>query len=287
MYENQASDAANKHCYYADEFGNPIWTWVRYYYDNNDNYYEERGETTTVPFSFTIECDSARLGEKFSNGYLDCSKNPLSHLDLSKAKNLKTLSCWNCDLTSLDLSACDSLRVLRMSNNRINEIDLSHCTQLEELYANNWVGVKGRASWNYGFTSLDLSGLSKLRLAQLSRNKMRDLNLSGCTTLQTLTCDNQGGDERLLRTLNLTGCNNLTNLECQNNGLTSLKMDDCTSLSSSTLKAYTQRAVEDVVVLDRNKVCIELANGITNDFTMDDLFDTWDKSNFTKTCWRN
>lgn len=222
--------------------------------------------------------------------YIDCSNNsPMTNLTLG---NASTLYCYNNNnLAALDLTTCTNLKKLRMSHTKVPQINISNCKQLEEIYARNRIGEKGFSGWNYGLTSLDCSGLTKLKTVLIRRNKMTKLDMSGCSALTTLVCNSQGDTLRLLDTLNLTGCTNLTTLECQNNGLTSLDISTCTKLQPSGVKAYMQRNVKDVVVLDRDKVCIELVNGVTptiadgniiSDADMTNFFGTWSASGFDK-----
>ena len=224
--------------------------------------------------------------------YIDCSNNsPMTNFTLG---NASTLYCYNNNnLAALDLSTCTNLERLYMSHTKIPAIDLSNCKELRVLYAKNRIGEPGFANWNHGLTSLDCSGLTKLETVRLSRNKMTSLDMSGCSSLRTLTCDNQGGsDARTLEVLNLTGCSKLTSLDCQNNALTSLDLSTCTKLRPNGVKGYVQRAIKDVVVLDRDKICIELPNGVTptvayngtiSDINMDNYFGTWASSGYDKT----
>ena len=278
--------------YFGDrEYSNILWyrSLRANFYDQEYKKYvfllydldSEKEINPNIPVTYTMQLPACN-----SLVYLDCSKNNITNLELPYANNLQQLYCWNNKLTSLDLTACTSLQKLRMSHNKIPEIDLSKCLQLEVLYAKNRIGEPGVfANWNHGLTSLDCSGLAELREVRLSRNKMTSLDMSGCSSLETLSCDNQGGsDARTLEVLNLTGCSNLTSLDCQNNALTSLDLSSCLYLSASGVKGYVQRAEKDVKVIDRDKVCIELPNGVTptiedngtiSDIHMDNYFGTW------------
>ena len=289
------------YCYAFDCFDHAAGRWMHYekrdgYYDYYDEWHDESVTYTEIPAptGYTAQQVTDTIFTGSSLGYLDCSANsPMETLTLPYAKRLETLYCYNNDLSSLDLSDCTSLQKLRMSHNKIPQIDLSNCKALVEIYAKNRIGEPGFANWKHGLTSLDCSGLTKLETVRLSRNKMTSLDMSGCSSLRTLTCDNQGGsDARTLEVLNLTGCSNLTSLDCQNNALTSLNLSTCTSLSPSGVTGYVQRAIKDVVVLDRDKICIDLPNGVTptieNNGTisatdMDNYFGTWTGSGFDKT----
>ena len=309
--------------YNVQSSGDTVYNWSKYrfelkdeeYYEEYDSYYDEYYEIYANDYidslgkyvyfdnnsyssvsNPSLPVEYVRyLKQKADHPllYLDCSKNNIASLQLCNALRLQRLYCYNNNLTELDLTSCTSLQRLRMSHNKIPQIDVSNCKELVEIYAKNRIGEPGFASWNHGLTSLDCSGLTKLETVRLSRNKMTSLNMSGCSSLQTLTCDNQGGsDARTLEVLNLTGCGSLNSLDCQNNALTSLDLSTCTSLAPSGVKAYVQRAVKDVKVIDRDKVCIELVNGVTptiednstiSDTHMDNYFGTWTGSGFDKT----
>ncbi|MBQ7210070.1 MAG: leucine-rich repeat domain-containing protein, partial [Paludibacteraceae bacterium] len=270
-------DCGDPNNYQFDYFDYETGRWMRYREVNDYCDWEYNGlggvTRTEIPApegytaKYVTDTIKTYTGGPGTNAitYLDCSNNsPMTSLTLPKASNLETLYCYNNNLTSLDLTACTSLKILRMSHNKISQINISNCKRLEEIYARNRNGERGFSGWNHGLTSLDCSGLKNLHTVLVPRNKMTSLNMSGCEALRTLQCEAQGGDTvRLLDTLNLAGCTNLTTLECQNNGLTSLDISTCTKLQPSGVKAYMQRNVKDVVVLDRDKVCIELVNGVT------------------------
>ncbi|WP_146739380.1 leucine-rich repeat domain-containing protein [Pseudoprevotella muciniphila] len=286
------------HCDHRDSFEEEY-----YDYDAGDWYTRTIAGSTTrteipAPAGYTAQQVTDTIYSGSNIAYLDCSNNsPMTSLTLPGASNLKTLYCYNNNnLDALDVTACTSLQRLYMSHTKIPAIDLSNCKDLRVLYAKNRIGEPGFANWNHGLTSLDCSGLTNLQTVLLSRNKITSLDMSGCSSLRTLTCDNQGGgndnDSRLLETLNLTGCSNLTSLDCQNNALTSLDLSTCTRLLPNRVKGYVQRAIKDVVVLDRDKICIELPNGVTptvayngtiSDINMDNYFGTWAASGYDKT----
>lgn len=235
----------------------------------------------------TIECrrnnlTSLNLPNAENLKYIDCSENNITSLNFPSSPELEQIFCWNNNLSELDVTSCPKLWRLGMSNNKISSLDLSKNEELKVLYCNN-----------NRLTELDCSGLKYLEELQASQNRLTELDMSGCSALKTLYCDAQGGyDGRLLRKLDLTGCTSLYTLHCQNNALLSLNLSDCPGLSASKVQGYTQRGVEDVTVLDQDKVCIELPNGVTTglaqtynslfDLESDNLYVTWENSGFEK-----
>ena len=131
---------------------------------------------------------------------------------------------------------------------------------------------------NNNLTELDCSEMKQLRDFQVSRNKLRELVFSNNPYLHTVICDAQGGktvDGRLLSILKLDGCPSLDSLVCNDNAILSLNLTASTKLTPAKMKAYTQRSVQDIVVLDRNKVCIELPNGVMKPDGQAAQFQTW------------
>ena len=221
--------------------------------------------------------------------YLDCSKNNITNLQLLWADKLEELYCWNNKLTDLNLSPSTQLWRLRMSNNKVTSLDVTNNTKITDFYCNSngmntitgfasLTGLKYFMGNNNNLTELDCSEMKQLRDFQVSRNKLRELVFSNNPYLHTVICDAQGGktvDGRLLSILKLDGCPSLDSLVCNDNAILSLNLTASTKLTPAKMKAYTQRSVQDIVVLDRNKVCIELPNGVMKPDGQAAQFQTW------------
>ena len=278
-----------------------------YYYWNESEYYAEDyvdslgkyefwidGSYVSNP-SIPVEYVRYETGPaKHSLRYLDCSKNNITNLLLPNATSLQELYCWNNRIPSLDLSASTNLRRLRMSNNKITSIDLTKNTNITDFYCNNNKNGNNQLNTITGFASLtglqyfhgnnnalavlDCSEMKQLRDFQVSRNKLKELVFSNNPGLDTVICDAQGGkgtDGRLLRILKVDGCPSLKKLICNDNALLSLNASASSGLSADMLEAWTQRGVEDVVVLDHDKICIELPNGVMKSDGQAAQFQTW------------
>ena len=87
---------------------------------------------------------------------LDCSKNQLTNIDVSKSTSLWILKCSDNKLTSLNASGSSLLTEVNCSNNRLTSLDVSGCASLETLECDN--------------------------------NHLTSLNISGCVALKTLYC---------------------------------------------------------------------------------------------------
>ena len=73
---------------------------------------------------------------------LECQRNQLTSLDVSKNAALTTLSAFDNQLTSLNVNGCAALTVLSCSGNRLSSLSVAGCTALTNLtcYSNQ---IKG------------------------------------------------------------------------------------------------------------------------------------------------
>lgn len=77
------------------------------------------------------------LEEFLSLESMDCSRNQLVRLYLSKNERLVTLNCASNELPVLDISNNMNLQTLDCSNNKITMLDLSNCKKLRKLDCTN------------------------------------------------------------------------------------------------------------------------------------------------------
>ena len=134
---------------------------------------------------------------------LNCSSCKITNLDISKNVALRILNCRICDLKKLDVSNNPLLTSLNCGYNSITSLDLSHNPKITELFCN--------ADRRYSETVTD---------------RIRVLNLKGCTKLRNLSCYYQ-----LLASLNLSDCVSLTELDLSNNVLLGLDLSRNIKLS--------------------------------------------------------
>ena len=256
---------------------------------------------------------------------LDCSKNQITNLDLSKCNSLWTLSCSGNKLTNVDVSRCSLLTYLDCSDNQINGENMTRLvTNLPSrkgLRSGNLVMISRRESegnlcrpsdvaiarekswiskWENGdlckgigegiITMTTSKAVGETILLEVKangdffingaqdtgetnylggkyyriksqtiiiqgdvteldcpRNRLTNLNVSGCITLTELNCYNNqlnslnvsqntaltglGCSKNQLNSLNVSGCTALTTLSCEVNQLTSLNVSGCTALT--------------------------------------------------------
>ena len=147
---------------------------------------------------------------------LDCRRNQLTSLDLSKNTALQVLNCNNNPLTSLVLGGNTALTKLLCQNNQLTSLDVSKNTALEELDCGD-----------NQLTSLDVSANTALKQLYCMNNPLTALDVSANTALTDLNCINT---QRA--SLDVSANTALTSLLCGENQLTSLDVSKNTALTS-------------------------------------------------------
>ena len=216
---------------YIDEKTFPDTYFRRYVgeFDNNtDGYLSDEevaavktiGSTPRISYLFR-DFESLQGIEFFTQlETLDLNGNKkITSFDASVCPQLKTLKFGtNSVLTSLNVSGCTELTSLYCSSNKLTSIEgLSSCTKLTKLYCNS-----------NPLESLDLSNCPNLAVLDCTSTPLTSLNLPNRTSLTRLYC---GGEGSALTTLNVSGCSSLEELTCYQDGvLSSLNVSGCTKL---------------------------------------------------------
>jgi len=155
-------------------------------------------------------------------------------LETAKTSNLTSLTVFNaeyCSITDLDFSTCPNLEKLYLQEGKLTSLNISNGHSLNHLDAdgNKLSSITGfnqcqttmktlYLSRN-AFTSLDVSGFSKLTDIGCNGNNIQSLNIAGATALTRLLAN-----VNKLTTLNLTGLDNLEEVDLQSNQLTQLDL---------------------------------------------------------------
>ena len=166
---------------------------------------------------------------------LHCDSSTLISLDVSGCTALETLRCGNNQLTGLDVSSCTALISLECSNNQLTVLDVSSNTALTSLTCNNNqltvldisknIALKGLYCHNNQLKGLDVRNNTELASLRCESNQLTSLDLSNNAALNVLTCyDNQ------LASLDVSGKTAIDMLFCYNNQLASLNVSGCTAL---------------------------------------------------------
>ena len=146
---------------------------------------------------------------------LQCNYNQLTALDLSQNTALTTLQCGENSLTALDLSQNTALTGLSCAPNQLTTLDVSHNAYLTRL----------QCSGNQ-LTALDVSHNTDLNRLYCSGNQLTALDVSHNTALTELFC---GSNQ--LQMLDVSHNTALKWLFCNNNQLTALDVSHNTALT--------------------------------------------------------
>ncbi|MDU1890991.1 MAG: hypothetical protein E6767_09900 [Dysgonomonas sp.] len=152
---------------------------------------------------------------------LDCSKNKLGSLDLSKNTKLEKLRCNECELTSLNVSNNKELQSLQCWINNLESIDVSKCPKLTIFECDNnkltKLDVSNNKELRYFVCSdnnisgiIDISACSVIREIKTSQNPIAAIKLN--PAIEYLTCVLNDLSE-----LDLSKCTNLKKIMCTRN----------------------------------------------------------------------
>ncbi len=181
--------------------------------------------------------------------YLDCTYNTLASLDLSENVALKELECSYSHLTALDVSKNVALESLDCSGNSIAALDVSKNEALKDLNCSgnplNALDVSGNTALKYlscsgnGIAALDVSNNAALKELNCSSNVFAALDVSGNAALERLYCNDNN-----LTVLNLCGGAILKELDCSRNSLVALDVRGCSGLKDLTCRSNSLQALD-------------------------------------------
>lgn len=209
-----------------------------------------------VEVTYNHQLESIDLSKQTNLKHIKfATNNSLTSVDVSNHTNLKYATvAGNSSLTSINTSGCTSLVLLDAYNNiNMTSLNVTGCTALKRLtayienalYATDGHGaltsVTGLTTCKElelisltqnSITTLNVSGLTKLRYMYATNNNLSTVTFSGNTSLGELSLQNDGGARPIdstiknkITALNLreTGISSNTPLlKIQNNGMTQL-----------------------------------------------------------------
>lgn len=189
---------------------------------------------------------------------LECVKNKISDINVSKNTKLKKLNCeWN-ELTNLDVTKNTALIELRCGINHLTTIDLKNNKNLRVLWCqtNRFTNldIKENILLNEVFlvkneiSTLDLSNNKELQILDVSENNIKNIDLSNNTKLvkldartnklseidvsKNLDLGSLECQENLLKNIDLKNNKKLYYLDCSNNKLKNLDLSNNSGLMS-------------------------------------------------------
>lgn len=139
---------------------------------------------------------------------LSMSNVALEKVDITKLKDLSTLTLANSGLSGIDLSNNTILRELNLSNCNLENVDLSKLTELSTVSLSS-----------NKLSSIDLTNNKKLTILIIGNNNFETLVLPELPALYQLSVS-----DNKLKTLDVTNCPILRELYCDGNNLSSLDM---------------------------------------------------------------
>ena len=158
---------------------------------------------------------------------LNCNKNKLTSIDLSKNTKLKKLDCSENQLTSLDVSKNLALEELNFATNQLTSINVTKLTslktldcgenQLSSINVSMNTALVELSCYDNQLSSLDISKNTALQVVWCFDNQLTSLDVSKNTAMKDLWCyDNR------LTSLDVSKNLALESLICSENQLTSL-----------------------------------------------------------------
>lgn len=146
--------------------------------------------------------------------YLQTRNNQLTALDVTKNTELTNLYCHGNQLTALDVTKNTKLEVLGVWSNQLTSLDITKCIDLRVL-----------SCTSNKLTSLDFSKSAKMQILHFSNNQLSSVNVSNMPDLKSLDCSSNP-----LGSLDVTKNPKLDTLACTNNQLTSLDISKNTQI---------------------------------------------------------
>ncbi|CAM1345258.1 hypothetical protein [Tenacibaculum amylolyticum] len=180
-----------------------------------------RNNLTTLDISKNLQLD-----------YFNASQNNLTTVDLSNNVLLETLYLFSNNLTTINLSNNTALKLLYLQRNvNLPNVDISNNTLLEEvdcsetnitgLNTTNNTLLKRLEVYDSPMASVDLSTNTALELLRMSNTSVTELNVSNNTALTEVRMDNTS-----VQTLDLSNQAALTVLVANDGNLSSLKIQN-------------------------------------------------------------
>lgn len=212
-------------------------------------------DLTSLDVSYNTLLDTLILGHQYDLKHLTVGKHPnlkyigfsdskIQSLDLSDCSSLQDISVNCC---TLNVSGCKALKSIHITEDKLDPqsrdsvletlLGLNTCSSLESL----------RATYTK-LTSLDISGLKKLKILYLNGNELTSLHIKECTALEEIDCSSNNlktldldastrmalkslkASYNKLTSLNASGLKNIKYLVCHENKLTSLDISGCENL---------------------------------------------------------
>lgn len=178
----------------------------------------------------------------------------------------------------LDLRRFKELKKLNLNRLNLNKLVLSDINSLESVYCSSYGSLDGHIK------SIDVSGCAGLREMRAEGISLKELNLTGCSSLAVLACGENYDDDRVsynaLTALDLTSCTSLEKLDCGYNRLKRLDLSGCKEITHvscpgnclSELDLSENGKIEVLNCINNNLQSLELASAEGTEVYFDNNF---------------
>ena len=214
---------------------------------NEIRYFSSVEELSCLTFRSIALSDLVKLRTLSLNGNLNSTES----LIISNCPNLKKLSISYAELTNLDLSNVHSLDTLVLNGNinlkelkiagnkgistiisqinPIESLDVSNCSSLKTLSFSGSGTMTYRGVTYYGnyLSNLNLKGCSNLETLSVSENQLTSIDLSDCRKLKYLYLP-----KNQINRIDLSSIQELEEFDCSYNQISELDLSKCDKLES-------------------------------------------------------
>ena len=213
-----------------------------YYDKNNDGKLQAWEAALVAELNISGNMIRSLKGIEYFTGLerLDCARNALSSLDVSRNTKLKELRCESNQITALDVSMLKSLQVLNCRGNRLSSIDVSQNAELTYLKCclNNGSMIEGN-----GITTVDVSNNPKLEVLGVNYLNISELDVTNNPKLKWLDfgycCHTRWGDLTPIEHIDLSRNPELEYLNCVSSNYPGFGLDELDVSNNPKLKWLT------------------------------------------------
>lgn len=212
-----------------------------------ETYKAESGEV--IQITGTVKGSFITISGNEAWDMLACPNCGVEIIDLTNAKDMRSLFLQNNDLMTVPLQGMTKLVDFDASNNKLNKIEFTQSSYPEKdllsienfNVANNQLSgafvirantLRSLDVSNNEFTAVYTSSNSSLDYLDVSHNQLKTLSLAGNPKLSTLICN----DNALTNIIWPAGITTMQQLICDNNSLsTTFNLANCSSLSDVSI----------------------------------------------------
>lgn len=236
-------------------------------------------DVTRCPKLNTLDCFNNKIAGTLDVSshkllsYFDCHNNKITDFGNNvPLRSFDRLNCSNNQLTSLDVSGSSALSDLKCGGNpltnlimpiQLRKLDVSNAPDLKDLNLKDFWGLEELNCSGNQIENLSMNGvlgLDRLKKLVCTNNLLSSLDLSKCTSLEELDCDNNllttvgfvktlkkiSINNNKMSTIDLRSHSKLEELYCSNSQVSKLYLDVTTSLRVLNCSSNKQLTVLDV-----------------------------------------